>query len=185
MARTDNDSWDLASSVGATATMVAAGRARAHRAALIDDPFAEPLVRAVGIDFFTRWAVGELDTADVDIPGAPWGMQRMTDTLTARTRYIDRQPESAARASDPWRHPQARQSSEQPKAGGRFVDHEFFDDRPGEENELPMRRGARVRHDRFGEGQVLRIDRAGEPAVVAFFPGWGEKKILARFLKLA
>ena len=24
-----------------------------------------------------------------------------------------------------------------------------------------------------------------EPAVVAFFPGWGEKKILARFLKLA
>ena len=29
MARTDNDSWDLATSVGATATMVAAGRARA------------------------------------------------------------------------------------------------------------------------------------------------------------
>ncbi|MGD1108741.1 MAG: hypothetical protein ABR885_00365, partial [Mycobacterium sp.] len=28
MGRTDNDSWDLATSVGATATMVAAGRAR-------------------------------------------------------------------------------------------------------------------------------------------------------------
>ncbi len=89
MARTDNDTWDLATSVGATATMVAAGRARATRDALIDDPFAEPLVRAVGVDFFTRWARGELDSADVDVPGAPWGMQRMTDLQAARTRYID------------------------------------------------------------------------------------------------
>jgi methyltransferase (TIGR00027 family) len=89
MARTDNDTWDLATSVGATATMVAAGRARATRDALIDDPFAEPLVRAVGVDFMTRWAAGELSSADVDVPGAPWGMQRMTDMMAARTRYID------------------------------------------------------------------------------------------------
>jgi methyltransferase (TIGR00027 family) len=89
MARTDNDTWDLATSVGATATMVASGRARATRAALINDPFAEPLVRAVGVDFFTRWATGELDSADVDVAGAPWGMQRMTDIQAARTRYID------------------------------------------------------------------------------------------------
>jgi methyltransferase (TIGR00027 family) len=89
MARTDNDTWDLATSVGATATMVASGRARATRVALIDDRFAEPLVRAVGVDFFTRWATGELESADVDVPGAPWGMQRMTDIQAARTRYID------------------------------------------------------------------------------------------------
>jgi methyltransferase (TIGR00027 family) len=87
--RTDNDTWDLATSVGATATMVAAGRARATTAGLIDDPFAEPLVRAVGIDFFTRWATGELDAEDVDTPGAPFGMQQMTDLLTVRTRYFD------------------------------------------------------------------------------------------------
>jgi methyltransferase (TIGR00027 family) len=89
MARTEDDSWDLATSVGATATMVAAGRGRATRDGLIDDPFAEPLVRAVGVDFFTRWAAGELDAEQVDVPGAPWGMQRMTDMLAARTRYID------------------------------------------------------------------------------------------------
>ncbi|WP_066908146.1 class I SAM-dependent methyltransferase [Mycobacterium interjectum] len=89
MARTDDDTWDLATSVGATATMVAAGRARATRDALIDDPFAEPLVRAVGVDFMTRWAAGELSSADVDVPGAPWGMQRMTDMMAARTRFID------------------------------------------------------------------------------------------------
>jgi O-methyltransferase involved in polyketide biosynthesis len=50
MKRTEDDTWDLASSVGATATMVAAARAVATRTAdpLITDPFAEPLVRAVG-----------------------------------------------------------------------------------------------------------------------------------------
>jgi methyltransferase (TIGR00027 family) len=91
MQRKDNDTWDLATSVGATATMVAAGRARATIAAnpLIEDNFAEPLVRAVGVDFFTRWSSGELRSADVDLPDAPWGMQRMTDLLAARTRYFD------------------------------------------------------------------------------------------------
>jgi methyltransferase (TIGR00027 family) len=89
MGRIDNDTWDLATSVGATATMVAAGRARATREQLIDDPFAEPLVHAVGVDFFTRWATGELSADEVDIPGHPWGMQPMTDLLTVRTRLID------------------------------------------------------------------------------------------------
>ncbi|HVQ99870.1 MAG TPA: SAM-dependent methyltransferase, partial [Mycobacterium sp.] len=42
MQRTDDDTWDLATSVGATATMVAAARAFANTAPerLIDDPFA-------------------------------------------------------------------------------------------------------------------------------------------------
>jgi methyltransferase (TIGR00027 family) len=88
--RTDDDTWDLATSVGATATLVAAGRARATRANLIEDPLAEPLVRAVGVDFFTRWASGELAAVDVDVPGAFWGMQQMTELLAARTQYFDR-----------------------------------------------------------------------------------------------
>ena len=47
MARTDGDTWDLASSVGATATGVAASRALASKGPipLINDPFAEPLVQ--------------------------------------------------------------------------------------------------------------------------------------------
>ena len=50
MARADNDSWDLASSVGPTATMVAAARTVATRRPdpLINDAFAESLVKAVG-----------------------------------------------------------------------------------------------------------------------------------------
>jgi methyltransferase (TIGR00027 family) len=90
VARTDNDSWDLASSVGATATMVAAARAVATKSAdpLINDPFAEPLVRAVGVDFFTRLASGELDVADIDGDAAS-GLQRLVDWMAVRTRYFD------------------------------------------------------------------------------------------------
>lgn len=90
MARTENDTWDLATSVGATATGVAVGRALASRAAnpLINDPFAEPLVRAVGVDFFTRLATGELNPAEVDDNGQ-WGMQRMRDMMAVRTRFFD------------------------------------------------------------------------------------------------
>jgi len=92
MARTDDDTWDLASSVGATATMVAAARAMASKAEqpLINDPYAEPLVRAVGLDLFTRLATGELNPADLedDGDGAP-GVQRMTDNMAVRTKFFD------------------------------------------------------------------------------------------------
>jgi methyltransferase (TIGR00027 family) len=91
MARTDNDTWDLASSVGATATMVAAARAMATKAddALISDPFAEPLVRAVGVDFFTRLVTGDLRPEDLDSDSESVGMQRMTDNMAVRTKFFD------------------------------------------------------------------------------------------------
>ncbi len=91
MTRTDNDTWDLASSVGATATMVAAARAIATTAddALINDPFAEPLVRAVGVDFFTKLASGELRAEDLDADNASVGMARMTDNMAVRTKFFD------------------------------------------------------------------------------------------------
>ncbi len=89
-ARFEGDSWDLASSVGATATMVAAARALASRApnALIDDHFAEPLVRAVGIEFFAKMAGGELDPKDLDEDAAV-GMQRFANAMAIRTDYFD------------------------------------------------------------------------------------------------
>ncbi|MBY0387814.1 MAG: class I SAM-dependent methyltransferase [Mycobacterium pseudokansasii] len=91
MPRTDNDTWDLATSVGATATMVAAARAIATKAPapLIEDRFAEPLVRAVGVDFFTRWATGDLVAADVDDDESVWKLEHMPDAMAARTRFFD------------------------------------------------------------------------------------------------
>ncbi|HUH69393.1 MAG TPA: class I SAM-dependent methyltransferase [Mycobacterium sp.] len=91
MPRTNNDTWDLATSVGATATMVAAARAIATNAdnPLIEDRFAEPLVRAVGVEFFTRWATGDLVAADVDDDASGWKLEHMPDAMAARTRFFD------------------------------------------------------------------------------------------------
>jgi methyltransferase (TIGR00027 family) len=86
MARTDDDTWDLASSVGATATMVAAQRVLSNREGLIDDPFAEPLVRAVGLDFFVRAIDGEIDLEDVD---PRFNMERAAQGMAVRTRWFD------------------------------------------------------------------------------------------------
>lgn len=90
MPRTHDDEWDLASSVGATATMVAAGRAMATKdpRGLIDDPFADPLVRAVGVDFFTKMMDGQLDLDAIDNM-SPKRLQAITDGMAVRTKYFD------------------------------------------------------------------------------------------------
>lgn len=90
MPRTDDDSWDLASSVGVTATIVAAGRAMATRdpRGLINDPFAEPLVRAVGLELFTKLMDGELGmSAIADV--SPAVARAMVDGNAVRTKYFD------------------------------------------------------------------------------------------------
>ena len=90
MARTGDDSWDLASSVGATATMVAAARAMASAAddPLIDDPWAAPLVRAVGLDFFTKMLDGDLDLSQIP-NSSPERMRAMIDAMASRTKFFD------------------------------------------------------------------------------------------------
>jgi methyltransferase (TIGR00027 family) len=84
--RTDHDTWDLTVGVGTTATGVAAARALASRRpnALIDDPFAGPLVAALGIDHFTRLANGD---ALFDDSGIDWGA--VADGIAVRTQFFD------------------------------------------------------------------------------------------------
>jgi methyltransferase (TIGR00027 family) len=93
MTRSDSDTWDLASSVGATATMVAAARALASEDTnpIINDPFAAPLVRAVGIDFFTRVVDGQINPAFEENVGenGKGELQTETDSLAVRTRFFD------------------------------------------------------------------------------------------------
>jgi methyltransferase (TIGR00027 family) len=86
--RFDGDSWDPASSVGATATMVAASRALASQGPdpLLDDPFADPLVRAVGLAPFIRLIDGEV-SLDEDDPALN-GRTR-AEQMTVRTRFFD------------------------------------------------------------------------------------------------
>jgi methyltransferase (TIGR00027 family) len=90
MPRAHDDNWDLASSVGATATMVAAGRAMASKdpRGLINDPFAAPLVRAVGLDLFIKMMDGELDLSSVESV-SPTRLQAITDGMAVRTKFFD------------------------------------------------------------------------------------------------
>jgi methyltransferase (TIGR00027 family) len=86
--RYDGDSWDLASSVGATATAVAARRAMASKGPnpLIDDPFAEPLVNAVGVEAFIKMMNGDIELADDD---PAFTSQRLAEGMAVRTRFFD------------------------------------------------------------------------------------------------
>ena len=85
MARTDDDTWDLGSGVGATATLVAAARALASRQAdpLIDDPFAAELVRAVGIGALIGALEDGSDLADQE------ATRTMIEVIAVRTRFFD------------------------------------------------------------------------------------------------
>jgi methyltransferase (TIGR00027 family) len=87
MVRTENDTWDLASSVGATATAVAAGRAMASQGpdSLLDDRWADSLVRAVGIDTFVKLIDGEIAHDDDPL----LNRQAMNEQITVRTRFFD------------------------------------------------------------------------------------------------
>lgn len=93
MTRTSDDSWDLKTSVGATATMVAAARAVASRQPdpLIVDPFAEVFVRAVGLRLFTQIVDGRVDFAEI---GAGW----FPPFFGIRTSAIDDRLAQACRA---------------------------------------------------------------------------------------
>jgi len=87
MARTEGDTWDLASSVGATATGVAASRALATKQPipLIRDPYADALVKAVGLEHCNKIADGELDYGDDPLIN----LQQMCEQIAVRTRFFD------------------------------------------------------------------------------------------------
>jgi len=87
MARTEGDTWDLASSVGATATGVAASRALATKQPipLIRDPYADALVKAVGLEHCNKIADGELDYGDDPL----LNLQQMCEQIAVRTRFFD------------------------------------------------------------------------------------------------
>jgi methyltransferase (TIGR00027 family) len=85
MPRTDDDTWDLATGVGMTATFGAATRAVATNTGLINDPFAERLVRAAGVHYFTQMIENERYVDD----GANSVTTGLIAMLGAHTRFLD------------------------------------------------------------------------------------------------
>lgn len=86
MVRTDNDTWDPTTGVGMTATFGAAVRAVATNKGLLEDPFAEPLVRAVGVEYFSRLIANQLYADD---GGGNPQVTGLIGILMAHTRFLD------------------------------------------------------------------------------------------------
>lgn len=91
--RRPDDSWDIASSVGATAVMVAAGRAAETRRpdGLISDPYAELLVAHAGTGIWEHMVddvlVARLEELDDVLAGM---LEHMRTYQAVRTHYFDR-----------------------------------------------------------------------------------------------
>lgn len=92
MARTDNDSWEITESVGATALGVAAARAAETESEnpLISDPFARVFLRAAGEGMWDWFAAPNLPAQIAEIePDLKPRMQGMVDYMAARTAFFD------------------------------------------------------------------------------------------------
>ena len=92
MPRTDNDSWEITQSVGATALGVAAARAAETESEkpLISDPFARVFVEAAGEGLWSIYANPTLLAKAVEIqPDVQARIQLMIDFMATRTAFID------------------------------------------------------------------------------------------------
>jgi methyltransferase (TIGR00027 family) len=97
MARAQDDSWDPATGFG-TATFGAVARAVATNKGLLADPFAAPLVRAAGVEYFVelvedaRYSAHDPDNAENPT------MAQLLDAMSAHTRFLDNFLADAGRA---------------------------------------------------------------------------------------
>jgi len=101
VARTENDTWEITESVGATALGVAAARAAETESEtpLISDPFARVFLEAAGDGMWNWFAAPNLPAEIVEAePDLQPRMQRMVDYMAARTAFFDQFFLDAARA---------------------------------------------------------------------------------------
>ncbi len=92
MARTDNDSWEITESVGATALGVAAARAADTESdnPLINDPYARIFLDTVGDGVWNWYGGPELPAEVVEAePDMPQRMQSLVSYFATRTKFFD------------------------------------------------------------------------------------------------
>jgi methyltransferase (TIGR00027 family) len=91
MPRTADDSWDIATSVGATAVMVALARAAETASAdpLIRDQFAEPLVSTPALEGVREQVAAWWAGAEDDDPDGALRAQEMINYQAVRTHFFD------------------------------------------------------------------------------------------------
>jgi O-methyltransferase involved in polyketide biosynthesis len=92
VARTNNDSWEITESVGATALGVAAARAAETQSEnpLIKDPFAQVFLDAVGDGVWNWHSAPELPPELIEAePQLPLQMRAMVSYMASRTAFFD------------------------------------------------------------------------------------------------
>ena len=92
MARTDNDTWEITESVGATALGVASARAAETESdnPLISDPFARVFLDAVGDGAWNWHSAHQLPPELLEAePEVPLQMQAMVGYMASRTKFFD------------------------------------------------------------------------------------------------
>jgi methyltransferase (TIGR00027 family) len=90
--RTDDDSWDITESVGATALGVAAARAADSESdhPLISDPFARVFLDTAGDGVWNWFGAPELPAEVIEIdPTLPVRQQSMVSYFASRTKFFD------------------------------------------------------------------------------------------------
>jgi methyltransferase (TIGR00027 family) len=92
VARTENDTWEITESVGATALGVAAGRAAEteRKNPLISDPFARIFLNAAGDGIWNFFAAPQLPAEILEAePDAAVQMESMVGYMASRTAFFD------------------------------------------------------------------------------------------------
>jgi methyltransferase (TIGR00027 family) len=92
VARTENDTWEITESVGATALGVAAGRAAEteRENPLISDPFARIFLNAAGDGIWNFFAAPELPPEILEAePDVAVQMESMVGYMASRTAFFD------------------------------------------------------------------------------------------------
>jgi methyltransferase (TIGR00027 family) len=101
VARTDDDTWEITESVGATALGVASARAAETRSEnpLISDPFAQVFIDAAGDGVWNWYSASPLPAELVEAePELPLQMKAMVGYMASRTAFFDEFFLDAARA---------------------------------------------------------------------------------------
>ena len=84
---------------------------------------------------------------------------------------------------DPWDHDARRGGRREDLTAPRDSGESYIDYSEG--SDLRLTQGMRVRHAKFGIGEVREVSRGAPPRVTVLFPQWGRKTIIARFLEPA
>jgi DNA helicase-2/ATP-dependent DNA helicase PcrA len=116
----------------------------------------------------------EMPPDELELVGRPRSPARATsshpgrDSWAARTRRASRRP------------PDARDDSH-PSPGDSHID---LSEGSGADD-IALRLGMRVRHPKFGVGQVRAVSPGTPPRVTVSFPGWGDKTLVSSYLEPA